>query len=907
LSTSKPIYRILEDAPTTSDDFQSHERIASTINQIIQENDGGMTIGLEGEWGSGKSSIIKILQNKFANDPKCIFFSFDAWVHQGDPLRRAFLESLISAAIDNGWLNDKTRTSEADNRANSEWGRRRDELSSRVKTVTKNSEPDIGRLPKWLLASTTLAPLGSALLVGVLAKYNYRINLNSWPLPIPDWFFVAGAALAAFPLLIFIIGLAISGRDEKRRLRLWAAFLLKSHVSETIHTVESLDASTLEFQALFRDFMDELLKDESRKLVVVLDNMDRLPADEAAEVWPVLRSFIDNPAFSSSNWAKRLWVLIPYARGTLAASKTAPDDAKPTGDAESQANEEDAPSSADPHFLDKVFQITIFVPPPVLSNWRTYLEKLLVEAFKGKCDAATSHTIYLLFVRHFGALATPGPREIKKIINCMITTAIQWPDDIPLSHHAYFAVLKHGGRTEELRPRLIANKIPLHEDLLGENAGESLVALDYNVPPKVAAQVLYEPVLRRIFSKKSSLAELLEHCEAPGFSAQFDILIGQVLGDNVASDPALFTHNVSTLCHPDLFGRITPSSQRNIVREIAKAIETITYFPLNLTELVDILESLVKADIEKITSPSLSGAVARTVAYYGREPNRAIFGFTNSQLGNLAVLRVVSALKGSDTIKRHLDDIQITFAFPGNITEFSKIARHLLDHKHPELFDIFDFSSIYLDFTDEVIAKRNNSRRLSETLLMHKFLSRKHGSFPSEFYRQLIRRMMSDRSSGYDSVQRALPYFIELSPRITEVKDVLRHPDGTAFAYYYLGVYNPNLPAQIALDVNDSWLVQGVKEDEKIQICASLLYILLTCEPLSTPLEETGETINRGRKLYERIVSSPQRHPGILRALHELIESQQDPSILRELSSKEQFSLLYQHILATNPNPTTIA
>jgi predicted KAP-like P-loop ATPase len=56
-----------------------------------------MTVGLEGEWGAGKSTVIRLLQEKLKAErqDKTFVFYIDAWEHEGDHLRRVFLEMLI--------------------------------------------------------------------------------------------------------------------------------------------------------------------------------------------------------------------------------------------------------------------------------------------------------------------------------------------------------------------------------------------------------------------------------------------------------------------------------------------------------------------------------------------------------------------------------------------------------------------------------------------------------------------------------------------------------------------------------------------------------------------------------------------------------------------------------------------
>lgn len=105
--TDKAYYRdikFVDDHPSSSDEFrgQPHNSVADTLVSILSSGDGGRAIGLEGTWGSGKSTVVDIARSKLQDldgdvkdGQQHTFFIFDAWAHQSDPLRRVFLQELI--------------------------------------------------------------------------------------------------------------------------------------------------------------------------------------------------------------------------------------------------------------------------------------------------------------------------------------------------------------------------------------------------------------------------------------------------------------------------------------------------------------------------------------------------------------------------------------------------------------------------------------------------------------------------------------------------------------------------------------------------------------------------------------------------------------------------------------------
>lgn len=61
-------------------------------------------IGLEGDWGSGKSNVIKQLSDISGFDRSYYLFTYDAWGHQEDLQRRSILEVLTTELIKKEFL-----------------------------------------------------------------------------------------------------------------------------------------------------------------------------------------------------------------------------------------------------------------------------------------------------------------------------------------------------------------------------------------------------------------------------------------------------------------------------------------------------------------------------------------------------------------------------------------------------------------------------------------------------------------------------------------------------------------------------------------------------------------------------------------------------------------------------------
>jgi len=105
----------------TERDFLNFGTVAATVSQIIEQANGQpVSIGVSGSWGVGKSSMIKLIQNKLHSDPsselekKYLFVEFNAWLYQGyDDARAALMEviarTLAEEAENQGTAIDKTK------------------------------------------------------------------------------------------------------------------------------------------------------------------------------------------------------------------------------------------------------------------------------------------------------------------------------------------------------------------------------------------------------------------------------------------------------------------------------------------------------------------------------------------------------------------------------------------------------------------------------------------------------------------------------------------------------------------------------------------------------------------------------------------------------------------------------
>jgi len=104
----------------TTKDFLNFTVVAKTAAQLIRDADNEpLSIGVSGNWGAGKSSLVKMigasLKEEDASGEKYLFIEFNAWLYQGyDDARMALLQTvadnLLSVAEERETCIDKVRS-----------------------------------------------------------------------------------------------------------------------------------------------------------------------------------------------------------------------------------------------------------------------------------------------------------------------------------------------------------------------------------------------------------------------------------------------------------------------------------------------------------------------------------------------------------------------------------------------------------------------------------------------------------------------------------------------------------------------------------------------------------------------------------------------------------------------------
>ena len=452
--------KLLSNEPCKDDAFKghAHKNIAKQISRIIKEDEKRHIIGLEGGWGSGKSNLIsmvnielngkKVYEEKFDHTKTDYpLYVYDAWGHQSDHQRRSILEELTrDLTIGKKILNED------------KWKKKLQNLLAKRRRTSTKEIPKLG-----------IGLIVGGILLALTPLFSYLVGL----VPSSMWWLKVCLSLMPYGLgLMYIYNDRKKSLEENEQDVTWSNILSESILvykdkvkeNETFTTISEKEPSSAEFKEWMDDVNDDL-KDQDKILVIVFDNMDRLPSDKVEALWSSIHSFFSDKTYTN------IKVIIPFDRKHV--QKAFRDE-----DIENESYGDD--------FINKTFDVVFRVAPPIMSGWQSYMEDKWKEAFNNELHISVLQIYDALCKKH-------TPRRIIAFINEIATIKMTLTDNIP---DAYIALFIFGKEKIEEDPV----NVLLHPNFMGDmsfeyendpNTIKYLSALYYQLPVEDAMDVVF--------------------------------------------------------------------------------------------------------------------------------------------------------------------------------------------------------------------------------------------------------------------------------------------------------------------------------------------------------------------------------------------------------------------------------
>lgn len=499
--------RFISNNPQGTDLFEgkSQERLAQAIAAHIRETDKeskpvfSRLIGLEGKWGSGKSNIIKILGDECLKG-SYTFFTFDAWGNQEDLQRRSILELLTRHLINQRKLKGKTSMRvmkpEGDGKVDAipcTWTEKLESLLSRKSYTRDITVPSLNNWTKVFVLMLLVTGLLISLVGVVAKKLCWRAQL----------------AIILCPIVAFLIIAAY----KKKLGPMWKMYNTVGKSDTTSFVISEQEPSVREF----KDWMTEISNglSDGDKLVIVFDNMDRLPSDKVRQFWSLIQTFFADDGYSN------IWCIVPYDEFHLAEVFSESDKGR---------------TMLLKGFLSKTFPVVYRVPEPIVSDYKNIFDALYRDAFGSTLSEEDVELISRCY-RHIHT--EPNVRDVITFVNNNVLLAKQWGEAIsPVSRAVY--VLKseemlkvpYVTNFDKEEPQkkvastdeyILANEFfsDFKKILIGNvdlnTMRREIAALVYGVETKDADQIVVRRYIRNALSGKVKDATLNRYVDNPHF------------------------------------------------------------------------------------------------------------------------------------------------------------------------------------------------------------------------------------------------------------------------------------------------------------------------------------------------------------------------------------------------------
>lgn len=477
----------LVERPAKKDEYESgsHQRIAESILETLRYNDEVNVVGIEGELGSGKSTVINIIEQECEKEEFELIF-FDVEKYQHGATKKALIET-IYGSIKEGLNEEEGRS------------------VKRAKDIALGNhlkyDVEVGsHLSGWVV----LFALSLIIAVNVFKEAMAGLgNFLQFLFSHLEWFDMTPSDfsfdfLALVSLFTLLIPFEIYRRSLKQKkifghLPPKAGDLFKRNGTDTVEETFEInrEVGAYELKEALGVFIDNL--NSEKRYILVIDNIDRVTDDKLREVWSDIDVF-------SSIAHDRIKLLIPYSHTHVSKALC------PANNSAYEGRE----------FISKRLPITFRVSPVITADWKAHFSSMLDEAFKG-----IRQDEKLVIIRLIGLVGASRrsvtPRYLKCLVNSVVSTLMTKIDGVSTASAFFYQLTVAEGEValesvlskEQVTPQssegddsnrgnlfgLNKAREAMEQHLNFEKWSKDLIAIHYQAPYKLAeSELLIKPL-----------------------------------------------------------------------------------------------------------------------------------------------------------------------------------------------------------------------------------------------------------------------------------------------------------------------------------------------------------------------------------------------------------------------------
>ena len=396
--------RILSNEPLGIDLFEgkSQERIAKLICSDLEKArntgsgggriSGSSVIGLEGEWGCGKSNVLKMLDAKLeevrhSENKKKVYslFTYDLWGRQQDLQRKVILQDLAAH------LKEKCHIDKDDRIRN---------------LILKKTEVGHELVKKGLLALGIPIVLGAV--IPILLAIAAIMREGS------KWRYGIAGVVGIFGVISLVCGLVAVWKHRQDALIALSEFLgnmllIKTNGAELPRVVyeHQYSVTVSDFSNVLAEIADELLT-RQQHLVIIFDNIDRLPVEKVKEFLSSAHILF---AERKEKMLANIHIIIPFDRNRILAAFDGLD-----------GND----------YINKTFDVVYRVAPPILKDWEKFFAEKYEESVKDEPTLLGQRLEVQDVFNNLSSSRRITPRSIIAFLNSVATAHNVLGNSVPL-------------------------------------------------------------------------------------------------------------------------------------------------------------------------------------------------------------------------------------------------------------------------------------------------------------------------------------------------------------------------------------------------------------------------------------------------------------------------------------------